>query len=1150
MSTVSSSAPTPTPPIQGSTPAAPPSAPAAPVAAEAAEAPAPVDAVVTDSVAVNAAKAAVSGPVVPAKVSLAGVPEQFPIADLSKLEAKGLAGQVFMLDGGALRGQKLEVRRVKDGEEPGFEILLRLAPEKIAALEESLTKAGGSKCSVEFRGLELGPDGTATYTAAKGALAAGSTHAPKDLDSAATQWATRASSPKGGSVEVVGQKAALAVRGLVRIQLRGDDKVCTQQLQNVVKSFGLGHLFAPPTPKAKQKHILMRALWQADQKTAKELSKDLEKLKPEDISKALEAVGYTPERIAGLKLEEVFPGHFSVVDPMQPKVLAEAGARYLYSTVTEPAHVLSILRGGQKASLQRYKEGMIINGMSTNADFVTGGAVGVFTRLVTQAAIYDGQAWTGRTYKLLQTHEQLARTDWYGWNGDFYGRRWELETEKNFGVGLVKSVDQGGYKTTNEFIFSAGNSAKNIQRVIATTEDARQKLLELLKKESYVPHNGLSLEDFVVLSPKFLVFGPSPYTVDDPKAFGAQAVEKAKAGDTTPLRWFLTEGPKDQGARAELEKSLLLGDDTNLRGFVLKAATVNGTFAMDGATFDTLATELEGKGDPGKAIKSEVMRNGEALFRSGSEKAHGWLVESKPQPSTSSYSTPYSIPDDSWVRILSDLFGSSGVERKAFDLAVEVAAPRLLQNRHAGFLAFLTDHPLLTPADPKAWLEEQMAEVKAGKTQQMSLYLAQTKADQRGPLHELLLRSNDNNGMELAWTSIGQHRSLGLDGPAAKALLEALPADGPARTRLINSYADILLKLGDPALFETVTKAHQSPTLGIHDATVWKSVLDSLEAQAGGVTTAMARDVMERAAYRLSSDASFLAKVAKNPTLYTVEAPETFIAEAGQNIAEGKPGALKMIWALTGSSDPAVRKRALGEALARNDCVWVLDRIKTPDGKLPFSPDELRDVAKDVLGLENKVPARNLLQRVGATILTHADAGLLEKLDAFAKTEGLGALGLQGGNVVVTLRKLDEVEGADAKLARDWLLRRGADLVKGSSPEFLAYLVEKKLTLGDLGQDATWAANVVKESVANLSYYWTNPSYASYEQYQKVPEMAAWLVRGGGESFDETVLKAIEDNIKSWKWDKNFVPKFLEKMAFPAEWTEKIQKAAKTGWFS
>ena len=58
----------------------------------------------------------IEGPDTVGATSMANIPEAFPLNDLGQLEARGLAGQTFLLDGGALKGMKLQIRRVIDGD--------------------------------------------------------------------------------------------------------------------------------------------------------------------------------------------------------------------------------------------------------------------------------------------------------------------------------------------------------------------------------------------------------------------------------------------------------------------------------------------------------------------------------------------------------------------------------------------------------------------------------------------------------------------------------------------------------------------------------------------------------------------------------------------------------------------------------------------------------------------------------------------------------------------------------------------------------------------------------------------------------------------------------------------------------------------------
>ena len=153
-------------------------------------------------------------------------------------------------------------------------------------------------------------------------------------------------------------------------------------------------------------------------------------MKLSDLRQALKDAGIDPtsDQVKNLGFQEVYPGYFTVVDPELPKLCAEAGARYLYSTLDTPERIWQALTGGQKSSLTRFSEGMLVQGKSTASDFDTGGASSVFARLVTASAIDKGQKekksgqshgnhkfqdWGGsRPFKLILNRRVLARTDW------------------------------------------------------------------------------------------------------------------------------------------------------------------------------------------------------------------------------------------------------------------------------------------------------------------------------------------------------------------------------------------------------------------------------------------------------------------------------------------------------------------------------------------------------------------------------------------------------------------------------------------------------------------------------------------------------------------------------------------------------------------
>lgn len=1093
----------------------------------------------------------------PGKVATAtvvpGVAEVFPLDALSKVDGKGLSGTTFRLDGGSLRGQKLQIRRVVDAGKPGFELVFQLTEGKLPALIERAEAQGAKPTGVDFRSAELDKDGRASLGPKAATLEQSGTHAPPDLGDSASTWALSLTDAKGAQVSVVRPDAALAVRGLVRIQLSGDDAQCTEQLKAVVQSLGLHHLLAPPTPKSTRTHLLMRALWQADHTAAAKLCHgDLDKLKPEAVEAALTAAGYTAERIAGLRYEEVFPGHFTVLDPALEQAMVETGARYLYSTVTSPEHVHSILQHGQKSSLQRYKDGLIIDGMSTSADFVTGGAVGVFTRLVTQDAIYGGQSWMGRTYKLVQSTAQLARTDWYGWDGDYFGRRWELETKTNFGPALVKKIDHDGYQSANELIFTAGNRPQSIQRVVATTEADRDALLKHLEAQGYMPHNGLSLAEFVVLAPQFLAFGPSPYagTTDLP-AFTEAALSEAKAGKPGKLQWLLFEGPITE-ARAPLEQKLLVSGPEKARKVLLDAVAYRGTFALEPSALDAIITQLGQGTEKQQAIAASLVeRVPEALFRAGTPAAVALL---RKHGQSGSYQ-PFGLSDDAWVRIICELAQGQAPDKprsKALQLALETRAEQLLEYGHAGFKALLAAHPLVKPASPDTWLTEKLAAVKkngAGKLE-LSLFIAQlTDPAAIGALQLRLLQADGKPAAELLGLSTGFHGKLHISGPALLAAIEALPSGSPTRAQVLEKNAAELLETASPAALAMLQAKYSGPydgNMGIYDVEVWRRIVTAQLAVTGGQITDVVRSTIEAGADSLMQDTAFRAQLASMPALYSVGADPAAFAEHAATHTSAKDGGLARIgWMLFGPEANTLRLPAMLAAL-RSDDYQARQLLSTwKDGETTFlaTPAELRTLVASLEGTALDA----LLSSAGRDVLRAADAPTLDKLRQHLGTQdgaSMSNLGMYGTQVVKLLAELD-ARGESGQGARALVLDFGAaTMIQQSDAEFIAYLHAQHLDYGALGKDVAWAAQQVQQLCNDQSYYWTEPAYVGNAELTKLPAGAAYLLRDEHGDYDAAVLAQVVAELPGWGWNKKMFGAFLKALdGLPETWSTQLTAA-------
>ncbi|MFO0729022.1 MAG: hypothetical protein U1E65_34905 [Myxococcota bacterium] len=248
------------------------------------------------------------------------------------------------------------------------------------------------------------------------------------------------------------------------------------------------------------------------------IMRDLETVKVSELHEALKAVGIDPtsDRVKNLRYEEVYPGYFTVVDPSLPDMLKEKGARYLYSTADNPERVWTMLMGGQKSSLTRFQEGLIIQGKSSDSDFNSGGATSVFSRLVPESIIQKAKQdksapssygdtsfydWGGsRPFKLILNRRILARTDWYAYNGDNFGRTTTLKPE-NHGERIISTIN-ASFSRSNEVMFPIGNDPSYVDFVVAPSEEKKKELVEFLTGKGITEFNGKKVEDFVIVRTK------------------------------------------------------------------------------------------------------------------------------------------------------------------------------------------------------------------------------------------------------------------------------------------------------------------------------------------------------------------------------------------------------------------------------------------------------------------------------------------------------------------------------------------------------------------------------------------------------------------------------------------------------------------------
>lgn len=1100
---------------------------------------------------------AVDGP-----TTIPGVRESFPITNLTKITGKGRSGDSFMLDGGALAGMKLQVRRVLDGEQAGFELVFKVASKEQARLLGAMKKRGGKVGPLEFRGADLGDDGIVRLNDKNGSVSEDSSYAPSDM-SDNDEWVTTVHDKGGGIVELVHADAAHAARGMVRINLRGDDKTCVKQLKGVLDGLGMQHLFAPPTNNAKDRLRLLQPLWQANHKGAKTiLDESPTKTKGTQLTAALKKAGYDAKRVKAMRFADVAPTHFTVVDPAQAEALIERGGRYLYSTVEKIDHVCSILDHGQKSSLRRYAEGQIIDGLSTNEDFCSGGGIGVFTRLVTQNAILDGESWTGRRFKVILKPDVLARTDWFGWPDDKFGQAWGLG-DNNFGAPLLTKIDGSGhYQDYNELIFRDAIGPQYIGRVVATTAGDRSAMLEALKKRGFKPVDGTPLEEFVVLAKQFMQYGPAPYDLSDPAAFIKDAIAKAKKGNMTPLRWFLMAGPNEGNARGDLELTLLRGAAKGPRDLVVAQMTKTGTTGMSEAQVDELLTALQ---KSKKAADTELLDRlmdepGPALLKTNSDVAATALgkklgTPKKPGYGYGGYHSPLSVDSDDGLGVLEALapLQKDGKQSKAFKLALKHSTEYLLEKTDKGFMRLLEQHALVTPADPKAFLKKEIAKLsKSAASLDLRLFLAQMPSSAAlGEAQLALVAANNQRALDLLKLTIGKFDAFGCTAAQLSKALGKLPANSKVRAYLLGEQQQALIQLGDTSvnkMLDGYWKSH--PYSQQISGDEWFDVLEHMD-KAGCSPSAM-RWALGHATWSIIDDEcdeqGKLAGLLDNKKLFEMTDASKFVAQAAKKmgIKGGRAEAtLRLAWLF--SAGTKAQKSAAVEALltvgtdsSETMLEWVARN--SPDRKLPVTPAKLKATALALKGKSGKAKAALdwLLRNQSQALLEVADVPLLKLIQKKVEDGYLYELGLDDGRWRKVLQKLDGKKHKGAAETRKWVLEKfGKQALEQGDDKAIPLFRELGLTPKAFGMARSDVVDSIYSIFEERLYDYNDNYHYDDDDEDKppagMPEAIKWLISNGADDKhpDDAILKDVFKKLPEWQEDsgESWQP-FLDRLDF------------------
>lgn len=214
-----------------------------------------------------------------------------------------------------------------------------------------------------------------------------------------------------------------------------------------------------------------------------------------------------------LQRKEVLPGYSPVVDEGASKRYLEDGNVYLthqfYTDITgyiDPARVINAIRGGLYSSHERFKRGINVRGISTEKDFETGGADGVFLHAIPENAPVETRTFIAPT--LFFDPQILDRLDWYAYNSDAYG---ELASSVVPRVSPEEffTAQRGDYSNSNEIIMNRGIPPEMITRLVYSDQVARDSMVSAFRAAGIEDIRGVSIEDFIQVHSNFEEFKSS-----------------------------------------------------------------------------------------------------------------------------------------------------------------------------------------------------------------------------------------------------------------------------------------------------------------------------------------------------------------------------------------------------------------------------------------------------------------------------------------------------------------------------------------------------------------------------------------------------------------------------------------------------------------
>lgn len=199
-----------------------------------------------------------------------------------------------------------------------------------------------------------------------------------------------------------------------------------------------------------------------------------------------------------LERREVCPGYFTFVEQNRHRAYADISRYAVYHDLRDVNSICNIIRaGGLLSTHERYRRGLLLDGLSSGRDLETGGADSVFTRTVTEAGIAHSMVLGFDSYSAIVFDASLFdRTDWYAYEDDRYGTTdpTEFTPHRQSPEQLLTKQRDAGFRATNEQMFRTGIGVESMRAIACRSSGWQEKTRDAFAAGGIAEIGGVSVE--------------------------------------------------------------------------------------------------------------------------------------------------------------------------------------------------------------------------------------------------------------------------------------------------------------------------------------------------------------------------------------------------------------------------------------------------------------------------------------------------------------------------------------------------------------------------------------------------------------------------------------------------------------------------------